>query len=279
MVSKIIIKRLLRWIGLLAVVPLIVAHGVGSDDSFDCVALSNCDNPDPVEYYTLRGYQALYSDIRIGNNFKFTYLELEYTSPPESAGKTVPFIEFKPKPNSQDRHALNVVINNPIDDPATAHVGGLGLDGMRAGEVVKLLHDAAPPSSLQLTFELDSNIDFHVDPNPHIASSSSYMLSGGTNGSQYFQLDGIVKILVNGENIYQRDIDFFGVAVPPIAFSASPGDSLRIIAKKAADSDHHLTSLWLFDPEGRGTKLYHRGIVGFEVMTDDAFLDLLFIIP
>jgi hypothetical protein len=111
-----------------------------------------------------------------------------------------------------------------------------------------------------------------------IASLSEYLLTGEVEAQNYFQIDGTVQILVNGQDIYQFS-DLFESVSPPISFSASSGDTLRVLAKKAGNYEHYITPLWLFKPDGERIKLYHGGIVVSQIETGEIFLDLNYIIP
>jgi hypothetical protein len=272
------LKYFTQLFGLLLVVPLLVAHDFGTPSEAYCAIMNSCerDDPDDPEDYRIDGGSEIELDIDIGNNFEFNYFGFNYISPASSVDGTIPAIVFTPNIHAE-QEKLSFVINDPMDIPEKARVGELWLHGVKTSYGLKLVEEALPPSTMQVTFVFDRGLDF-VPQVSQIGGSSFYVLAGDCYGSADIKVQGGAEIRLNGDVIFKED-EVFEDYFPPLTFSANPGDVLNIYLTKSDTDENNFSSVWLFNPSGAGMKLYHYGEAKSEVEAGKVFMNMNFVIP
>jgi hypothetical protein len=241
MTNRLMQRRAIRLLGLIAVIPLLIGHGVGTCFSS---RQNGCDDDPITQHYEISGS---------GYNLNVLAGSINYMSPVNAAGGSVPpltySISYEPGVGLGDSaHLMYVTIN---DAPGGNAIGEMWVHSI--GKSMKLIHPAATASFLNSSFGI-YNQEFDLPQSSTIAGSSSYTLSGGSTGAEGITMITPLEISLNGTPIYTHAASPIFVQ-PPIVFTAALGDVLRIRAGGAYPSAE-LSSFWLHAPSGNGIKLF-----------------------
>ena len=98
------------------------------------------------------------------------------------------------------------------------------------------------------------------------SSCTSFILSGGPDPDDQICVDDALRVRVNGVVIY-RDPDNVASCVSPIAFNASTGSTLRVIARDVIANCRSLSPLYLHCATGGKSRFLHRGVPAFCVQS------------
>lgn len=248
MVKSLMQYRATRLLGLIAVLPLLIGHGVGG-----CFPWDDCNDDLVTQHYVISGSanSAAGSFINVGYNLNILAGSTNYMSPVSAAGGSVPPITYSisyDPPGSSSSHLMYVTIN---DAPGGNAIGEMWVHSI--GKSMKLIHPAVTASYLNSSFAIH-NQEFDLPQSSTIAGSSSYTLSGGSTGSEALRMITSLEITLNGVIIYTHAASPVYLE-PPIVFTAVSGDVLRIRAGGAYPSAE-LSSIWLHTPSGNGIKLF-----------------------
>lgn len=258
MIRKLMQHRAIRLLGLMAVTPLLIGHGLG--------CLFDCDEQDVNQKnYVISGSANPGSSINIGFNIKIMAGNISYTSPASAAGGSVPPIEY----TTFASHRIFATVN---DAPGGSAIGEMWVHSN--GKSIKLIHPAAGASYLNASFDINDQ-EFDLPQSSTIAGTSNYTLSGGSTGSEVLNLLTPVVIYVNNQIIYTRVVTDNNIR-PPIVFQAAPGDELRILAG-GTNPSVLLSSIWLHTPNGNGIKLSH-GVMNRSTDSAGVFLDVVYVL-
>lgn len=253
MIGKLMPHRAIRLLGLMAMTPLLIGHGVGGcfpwDDSLSC--------SDPViQNYVISGSVDPGSSINFGYNLNVQTPSVGYTSPIGVAGGSVPPVayhnSYNPRLGESSSH--NIFVNvNFVGADNVLNGGAIGEMWVHSiGKSIKLIHPAANASYLSVSFAINDQ-GFNLPQSSTMTGTSSYSLSGGSTGSEVLEIGSPIVIYVNDVIIYTQDA---AEVTPPIALTtAIPGGVLRIVARGAYPSS--LPSIWLHTPDRNGIKLSH----------------------
>ncbi|HJX17546.1 MAG TPA: hypothetical protein VJ437_05045 [Acidiferrobacterales bacterium] len=249
MIKSLMQHRVAKLLGFIAVIPLLIGHGVGGCFPWD--NSGSCGDPE-TQNYVISGSVDPNSSINVGHNLKILVGPINYMSPASAAGGSVPPITYSMTYEADNggtsAHYMYVTIN---DAPGGNAIGEMWVHSL--GKSMKLIHPAANASYLSVSFAID-NQEFDLPQSSIIAGSSSYTLSGGSTGAEGITMITPLEISLNGTPIYTHAASPIFVQ-PPIVFPAAPGDVLRIRAGGAYPSAE-LSSIWLHTPSGNGIKLF-----------------------
>ena len=268
MIKGLMQHRLIRLIGLIAVTPLFIGHGVG------CLPwLQHCDESEThSQTYVISGSADYNSFINVGYNISVSAGNLNYTSPARATGVSVAPIYYGISYQSNDTaHRIYATINDAF--PGGSAIGEIWVHTFN-GPRIKLIHPAARASFLNASFAIDEH-EFSLPQSSTMAGTSSYTLSGGSTGTEALNLLAPVTIYLNNQAIHTRNVTDNNVT-PAIVFSAAPGDELRILAGGIFPSVL-LSSIWLHTPNGNGIKLAH-GAMNRSTGSAGVFLDVLYVL-
>lgn len=268
MIKSLMQHRATRLLGLIAVIPLLIGHGVG-----DC--FYDCGDDLITQHYEISGSanSASGSFINVGYNLNVLAGSINYMSPVSAAGGSVPpltySISYEPGVGLGSGHLMHVTIN---DAPGGDAIGEMWVHSI--GKSMKLIHPAATASFLSSSFAINDQA-FNLPQSSIIAGSSSYTLSGGSTGSEGLELITSLEISLNGTQIYTHAASPIYIQ-PPIVFTAAPGDVLRIRAGGEYPSAE-LSSFWLHTPSGNGIKLF-QAMRSRDAQYTSVFLDVRYVL-
>ena len=238
---------------LIAIIPLLIGHGLGSLGDGPTPALRN---------FVISGSSNPGTDINIADKLVIKTDDFVYSNPPGTNDGMVSPLSF-----SSYSSYLDVLVNSP--NPGGSALGELWIH--ENSRSLKLIHPAVTPSFIDVKFNV-SESQFDLPQSSTIASSSSYTLSAGSSGSEFLMLHAHVEIFVNNKRIFLHAFadDLY---VAPIPVNAKPGDKLRILVGGAVLYES-TASFWLHNPDGTGIKLLQSLYEGS--ITSKAFIDVTY---
>lgn len=264
--TKNLTTSVLRFLGLLAVLPLLVAHGIAGNKCF-----SNCELPDP---YIMSGSADSSSPIKMGSYLSIRFMESYFRAPSESAGSNLAPVDIAPISSPSHDDTVDVWVNA---DTAPSEYAEMWFHNTHGGKV-KLLHKAESPSFIIMDFSVNAYGGLDADQTSSMASSSDYMLAGGSAGMGDIEFDASFEVFINGQSIYSKNANASNAVTAPITFQAEAGDRLRIVASVEDELQHNVAPLWLFTPGGDGIKLFHGGLIK-RIFDTSADMDVQYDLP
>lgn len=264
MIGRLLQYRATQVSILLAVVPLLIGHGLG--------CIGDCPDPVPAQRsFVISGSSNPQSPISIGQYVNLDAGTTSFASPPGAAGGSISPVDYSVSYYGDVSHSIRASINDP------------GLGGSAIGQMwvhsnnqsIKLIHPAARASFLSASFPVN-NAEFSSPQSSTSAGTANYVLSGGSSGAEPLFLQTQFEVYLNGVRIFLRT-PTDSTSPPPISFAATAGDELRIVAGGVYASVR-LDSLWLHTPGGTGIKLVHSPM-SLDMNVVDVFLDLVFVLP
>jgi len=258
----------LRFLGLLAVLPLLIAHGLGGNT---CVR--DCELPDP---FIMSGSADPSSPIKMGGHLAISFLNTYFFAPYESAGTNLPPVNIAPISSPSHDDTVDLSINTGSSVPTD--YGEMWFHNSHGGKV-KLLHKAESPSFISVDFKVNAYGGLDADQTNTMASSSDYMLAGGSAGLGDIEFDASYEVFINGQSIYSKNANASNVITAPITFQAVAGDRLRVVATVEDEQQHNVAPLWLFAPSGDGIKLFHGGLIIDRRSQTNVVMDIQYDLP
>jgi hypothetical protein len=256
----------LRFLGLLAVLPLLVAHGLGGNT---CVR--DCELPDP---FIMSGSADPTSPIKMGSSLRISFLNTYFRAPSESAGSNLAPVDIAPISSPSHDDTVGVSVNT---GSAQSEYADIWFHNTHGGKV-KLLQKAESPSFIIMDFSVNAYGGLDADQTSSMASSSDYMLAGGSAGMGDIEFDASFEVFINGQSIYSKNANASNAITAPITFQAETGDRLRIVASVEDEQQHKVAPLWLFTPDGNGIKLFHGGLIK-RIFDTSADMDVQYALP
>ncbi len=265
--TKNLTTSVLRFLGLLAVLPLLVAHGIAGNKCF-----SNCELPDP---YIMSGSADPSSPIKMGSYLRISYVDFYFQGLSESAGSNLAPVDIAPISSPSHDDTVGVWINA---GSAASEYAEMWFHNTHGGKV-KLLHKAEAPSLMIIDFSVNAYGGLDADQTSSMASSSDYMLAGGSAGMGDIEFDASFEVFINGLSIYSKIANASNEITAPITFQAEAGDRLRIVASIDDEQQHNVAPLWLFTPDGNGIKLFHGGSIVDRRSQSNVVMDVQYDLP
>lgn len=243
--DNLFLKRALRYLILLSVVPLLVGHALSQ-----CGSLSEC----PVDQsFALTTGAASQTPPAYVGTLRLIANGEEKPMPPSTTGSQLQFRVFDDEP-----HVLRISIDGGSQVGALASTWLISYRRNAGIKLTESIYNDQGGVFFDVNFLIDEH-EYALPQQSMIASSSQYTISGGSTGSELIKLGLIADVYLNDALLMTTRASGSDLHAP-FMFSANSGDVLRFVSTPTSATES-TSEFWLHKPSGQGVKLLHRAAI------------------